>query len=193
MTPPRTAREKWAIALAIAQLLVMFVAVIAAWVNVESIIGTGPALSIIGLALAIVSMPCRSWIVLSFALSGPLVCMLGALLIARLHWGPSEASRPIAVLLSVYFVAALPLSAMARRRINTWLPTQAAHAPAVWHYSLKSLLALTTAVCLIIAVVRPIVAAAGPGDYFIFDLFNVATAALTCGSVYLFIGRRIGG
>ena len=179
-----------AIVLWILQVLTMTLMLpLAVW-QLETILGSGLVLTVIGLLLAVVAAPLRSWAVLSFALSAPLICMVGARSIAHFQWNPSEASRPIPIILGVLSILTLPLAVMAHIRI---LNSHTAHWLRIsfpWRYSLKSLLIITTVTCLIVAGVRAILVSAGSEDYFGFDLFNLAAATLTAGTVYLFIAHR---
>src|SRR5688572_20806012 len=75
-------RRRGAIALWIAQVLATVVGVAACAAEIESILFTGPALALIGLVLALVTRPLRSWSVLLYSLSGPLMSAFCAALIA---------------------------------------------------------------------------------------------------------------
>ena len=70
---PRALGRKWALGLWSAQVLMIAAAMIAAANHLETIVGTGPVLCVIGLALARATRPLRSRAALVFALSGPTV------------------------------------------------------------------------------------------------------------------------
>lgn len=182
-------RQKWALALWGLQVFVTLIAAAAACVDVESIIGTGPALTVAGVALALVARPARSWWVLGLSLSAPAVCVLCAALIVTRDWGPADAQVPISVIAAIYAVLAAPLAVMALRSILAW---QSERRPFVWRYSLKSLLVLVTVVCLLAAGVRALATGTWLLEgYNAFVAFMVAAAALAGLALVLFIqGRR---
>ena len=70
---PSLFSKRWALGLWLAQIAMIAAAMIAAAIKLETIVGTGPRLSVIGLALARATRPLRSWAAQLFALSGPMV------------------------------------------------------------------------------------------------------------------------
>ena len=185
----RTAlRQRWAIALWGLQVLATLVAAAAAAVDVESIIGTGPALTVAGVALVIVARPARSWWVLAMSLSAPAVCIFCAALIVACEWGPSDAQTPISIIAAGYAVLATPLAAVALRQILDW---RSAQPPFPWRYSMKSLLMLVTAVCLLAAGYRTLASGSLYGNVNGFVVFILAAVTLVGVALALFIkGRR---
>jgi hypothetical protein len=166
----------------------------AATIEIELIVGTGPALTVVGFALALVARPFRSWLIVGFALSGPAICFLCAMIIARFRLDPSDAKEPIPVILGAYVLIALPFGIAALRQLLRGPLERASTEDTGWRFSLKSLLLLTTATCVFIAIARaaiPTVQAAvpsvgGAAEYFVFDVFNLVTAALIAATVYFF-------
>jgi hypothetical protein len=67
------ARRRAAIALWTVQVLATVAALAACAAEIESILFTGPALAVIGLILAIVTRPLRSWRVLLYSLHGSVI------------------------------------------------------------------------------------------------------------------------
>src|SRR5262245_61278938 len=114
-------------------------------------------LSTVGLLLAAVTSRLDSWALMLFSLLGPVICALGASLIAINGWGPAQAANPIRVLLGIYVLGALPLAVSSLVPILNWevilLPSQRR----VWQYSLKSLFVLMTAVCVLAAATQFVV------------------------------------
>ena len=104
-------------------------------------------IAIIGFALAGVTRQLHSFQVLIVSLSAPLVSALCAALIVIFSWGPNEAVWPICSLLTVYSVVAIPALVFAYAHIakSSESPKQA------WQFSLKSLLILTTVICVVLA------------------------------------------
>lgn len=187
----RIARSKWAIGLWAAQVLATIAAILAGAVEIESIIGTGPAMSITGLALAFVARPLRSWRVLLFSLSAPVLCALCAFLIALFRWDPGEAQTPIMVILSIFGLLAIPAAAMSLRSILLWHNLDNSRRPFVWRYSLRSLLVTTTALCVLLALGRLVVVFVGLQERLVFGLFSLATLTLVGTVLCCYIaGRR---
>lgn len=181
-------RGKWALVLWGLQVLVTLIAAAAAAADVESIMGTGPALAVVGVALALVARPLRSWWVLTLSLSAPAICVLCAALIVTFGWGPIAAQTPISAILIGYALLAVPLAVVALRCILRW---QAEQRLFVWRYSMKSLLVLVTVVGVLTAAVRAVVMDTWLfGEYYGFAAFILATAALAGLAAYLFIKDR---
>ena len=100
-------------------LLVLFLAVgtLDAWVDVESILVSGPMLFLVGIFLAISARRRREMplgLVACGSLAFPLFCVL---LINLCGWGPSEAQQPISVLCLAYSPLMLLLIGRALRRL----------------------------------------------------------------------------
>lgn len=185
----RTGR-RWAVVLWAAQALVTIAAVLAAVVEIESILGTGPVTSLLGLALALVARPLRSWPVFFYGISAPLVWAICALLIAVFDWRPGEAHAPIATILAIYALLAAPLALVALRHI---LHGRVPPRPIVLRYSLKSLLYVMTALCVLLVLIRAIVQSQDE-EAVIFGLF--ALVALSLAGVagwFVWTGRRHSG
>jgi hypothetical protein len=139
-----------AISLWALQAAASLIAVIAALTNFESIVVTGPILAITGLLLGTVTNCLGSPLVLIHALSGPHVCSIGALLIAANHWGPQEARWPITAILILYVAISIPIAVFALQRIRR-LPSEVPPGQRFkWQFSLKAVLILMTAVCMLI-------------------------------------------
>jgi hypothetical protein len=174
----------WALQIVTIVLMVSF----AIW-DVESIVGTAPALTIIGLLLAIVAGPLRSWTALSFGISGPLICIACARTIAHFNLSPPKASEPIPIIAGLLALLTLPLAVLALTQI---LSSDAAHPFRISiarNYSLKSLLVITTVFCFEIGALRAILVNAGAkgNEYYGFDLFNLTATTFILGAVYLFV------
>ncbi len=82
-------------------MLSCILAVLLSWVNVESIIFTGPACSVFGIVISILS---KNWGTRNTLFIGifPLVVSLGcALIINILMWSPSDAQQPISTIITI--------------------------------------------------------------------------------------------
>jgi hypothetical protein len=160
-----------------------------ACINIESIVFGFPALSIVGLVLALVSRVIASWTVMLFALSAPLVCATGALVIATFRMGPDDAAIPIASLLVVYGVLITPLAIVAARRIGAWQIDPASQPAAPWRYSLKALLLLMTAVCIATAIVSFVLKFSL--DFpIVFASYGLVTVRLACFIAWRFLATQ---
>jgi hypothetical protein len=149
--------RKAAISLWALQATASLIAVIAALTNFESILATGPTLAVTGLLLGAVTIRLGSPLVLVYALSGPIICSIGSLLIAANHWGPREADGPLTSMLVIYGVLAVPLAMGALPRIRQMPDELPSRRRFKWQFSLKSVLMLMTAVCVLITVVQLLV------------------------------------
>lgn len=101
-------------------LMVLFLVggTLAAWVDVESILVSGPMLFLIGVFLTVSArrrrdMPVR--LVAGGSLAFPVFCVL---LINLCGWGPSEAQQPISVLCLAFSLLMLLLIGRAMRRLR---------------------------------------------------------------------------
>lgn len=74
-------------------------AALASFVEVESILTSGPLLSLCGLTLGFMSFRARQPRAFFYALAGPTIFVACAALIAGMHWSPREAQAPVVVIL----------------------------------------------------------------------------------------------
>ncbi len=100
------------------QMLVIVGAVLAAVVEIESILATGPILSFIGLLIAHGCFRRRLPLGFYFGLSVPTISVLCFFIIFGLQWGPGRAATPIAALLALFAIVALPTGAWAVREVR---------------------------------------------------------------------------
>jgi hypothetical protein len=171
-----------------AQALAALVMLTAAAIDVESILWTGPILSIIGLLHAVVTRPLISWATLFVGLSGPLVCALIAVCIAVFNWSPDEAESPIIAIMSLYLFIFFPVTAITLGPGIKWRLKDAPLAP-VWQFSLKSMLFAMTAICLVIAAAR-LVSNAFRDDDVVFNGFALVVVTLCALVVWRFVAYR---
>jgi hypothetical protein len=148
----RPARQRWALVLWAAQVLATLIVLLAACSDIESIVFGLPTLTILGLVLAVVVRPLGSWAPMLFALSGPVVGATAALVIAAYEMMPHEAQIPIATMLVIYGFSIAPSAIAASLQIQVWDVPVASRSTVTWRYSLKSLLILTTFVCVVTAI-----------------------------------------
>jgi Arc/MetJ-type ribon-helix-helix transcriptional regulator len=187
---PKTRRQKWAIGLWATKVLTTVVAVIASAVEVESILVALPALTIAGLALAFLTRPLGSWKVIAYSLSGPLVSALCAALIAAFRWGTGDAQVPITTILFFYALYSIPAAIVIVPEILRWLVAPHAGAALPRQFSLKSLLVLTTGLCIALSVFGFVFRNSGNRDYLMFALFTLVTIGLVALAVTIFITDR---
>lgn len=170
----RIATCAWAL-----QMVAMAGSLILALCAFESIIFTGPLLSIAGLVLAAIACRLQSVTVLVHGLSAPVVCAFGAMLISANQWGPTPARAPITIILVLYTVLCLPLAALAFIRIRWPILPAAASGPPWWQFSLRSMLFAMTTVCVSIAVGRLLFKNVVRADYVAFGGYAIACVALS--------------
>jgi hypothetical protein len=191
---PGARGKRWALGLWSAQVVMTVAAIIAAAIKLETIVGTGPILSVIGLALARATRPLRSWAAQLFALSGPMVSAFCALLIAVLHWGPDVARRPILTIGAIYILLAIPIAWQSLQQVLQWQVDATSREGTLWQFSLKSLLILTTAAGVLLLPARWILKELPLANFSIgFGLYAGVTAALAGVALWRFVSRRRAG
>jgi hypothetical protein len=189
--PAAASGKRWAIGLWTAQVLSIVVAMVAASIEFRSIVVTGPILCVIGLALATATRPLRSWMAQLFALSGPLISAFCALLIAVFHLGPGDARRPILTIFATYILFAIPVALVSLRQIAGWPAGLALRGRYLLRFSLKSLLILMTAACVLLLPLQVVVSKLPFIDFSTgFGLFAAVTAALACVVLWRFNSGR---
>jgi hypothetical protein len=138
-------------ALLLVHLLGIGGSVIAATVQIESIVGTGPAFSVLGLIVAECGRRCRlrgmfwvgsSTLVLSLIVFG---------LIYLANWSPDEASIPVSVMLLAYEAVTVPAGLMMLWRLFVPAPSDTR---AAWQFDLKSMLRVTCLMAIALAAGR---------------------------------------
>jgi Arc/MetJ-type ribon-helix-helix transcriptional regulator len=187
---PKTRRQKWSIGLWAVKVLATIVAVIASAVDVESIVVTLPALTIAGLALVLLTRPLGSWKAFAYSLSGPLVSALCAALIAAFRWGTHDAQVPITTILFFYALYSIPAAIVIVPEFFRWLVAPHASAALPRQFSLKSLLFLTTGLCIALSVFGFVFRNSTHPDYLMFALFTLVTIGLVALAVTIFITDR---
>jgi hypothetical protein len=145
--------KKVVLALLIIQCLGAFAAAIAATIELETILISGPLLSLIGWLFAWMTIHQHSWASLIYGLSAPLTCTLCAVLIAIFRWGPDwNTGWPIAMILVLYAILLSPLAAVVYFTSETseWI----GRPPATWQFDMKWMLGLMTGICLLTVAAR---------------------------------------
>lgn len=182
--------RKLAIGLWFTQIVLAIITPLAAGLEIESILVTGPMILIVGIVLASLTRRIGSINLLLYALSGPIACGLCAMLIAVNRWQPDKAHYPITFILAISAVIHIALA------FTAWAPLR--NAPtnllkwesANWQYSLKSMLAATTAVCIILAVGRVMIQVGPYNDFQLFSCFTFVCIALVAFTTYRFFTRH---
>lgn len=143
-----------------AQLVSMLAAVVAAVIEIETIVVTGPLLSLSGLVMAGWSFYRGARLGFYFGLTAPTIAVICFAVIYGFSWGPSEAATPIASLLFVFGVGCIPLAFLALRETD---PTPVFRSATPPQFSLAALLVWTLAVSLPLGFYRlgPVGAALG--------------------------------
>jgi hypothetical protein len=161
---------------------------VAAAIEVETIIWSGPILTISGLVNAIIARSSASWTKLFLGLSGPLVCALIAVCIAVFNWNPNDAEKPTIVIMTLYLFVFLPVSVVAlRQEFNVHADADGA-VPRL-QFSMKSLLIAVTAICLVIAVVRFLLGSLRADDL-IFQTYAFVVVTLSAAVIWRFAAYR---
>jgi hypothetical protein len=117
-------------------------AVIAATIEIESIVATGPVFSLIGLSLSIAWIFYRRVPALPLiGMSLPILSLIVFALINLLEWSPDEASRPVSTTLLVYQAVVVAIGLNTLRSIladGRFVPSNGGG-----QFSIRSLLILT--------------------------------------------------
>src|SRR4051812_25104137 len=186
----RPLRQRFAIGLLAAELLTACITWLAAWYFLESIVVTGPVLTIVGLTFAVVVRPLGWWMPLLLGLSAPMVCALGAFTIAIFHLSPEEARGPVIIILTIYLLAFVPAALVAMSQILQSPIHPRVASDAAWRYSMKSLLGLMTVAAVLITLTTA-AAKSLPDFPIVFGAFG-STAIVLAGVVAwrFFIQRR---
>ncbi len=104
--------------LVVVQVVGILVAVCLAVRDIESIMVSGPVVSVIGLLVGLMSLRRYDGVGLLFGLSALSMSVLCLSVIYGLEWGPHEAALPISCLLIAYAILSLPAGAVAFRRLR---------------------------------------------------------------------------
>jgi len=163
----------------VVQLIATVGMLLAAFIEIEWIMAAGPLLSISGLLMAISARRCQSVVVLSYGLSGPMMCALCATLIAVNSWGPEESRLPIGAIIIVYAILAVPLAIVAFLRIRRPPGESTGSPPRVWQFSLRSMLVLMTVVCVLIVVAQFFIRNVSRDESYLFGSYALAWFVLS--------------
>jgi hypothetical protein len=171
------------------ELVAALALLIGAAIAIESILVTGPILAVIGLMFCLLSSQLQSWPTLVFALSGPIVTAIVALMIVLFELGPREAQRPAIAVLAMYLIAMLPIAGFSLIKIYRWENAPASTAPP-WQFSLKTLLIVMTGACLVAASAKLIADTMYVRELPIFGGYALVVFALCAVVVWRFIAKR---
>jgi hypothetical protein len=139
-------------ALCAIQILGIVGAVIAAAIDIESIVGSGVIFSLLGLFVAAGSGTSRSRSMLVFGLSAVAISLFLLVLINVMEWGQAEAAFPVTLILLGYELALAPVGLVA---LYHSLAGPIAGDRQRWRqFSVRSLLGLTLLAAIDLGVVR---------------------------------------
>jgi hypothetical protein len=155
---------------------------VASAIDVETILATGPTLTVAGLLLAYATRPLRSRGVLIVALSGPLMAAFIALNIAMFQLGPHEAQQPVTLMLACYLFLFWPAALYSLFLLIRWNTPTSPH-PRWMQFSLKTLLIAMTAMCVSIVIARQYLGSFGPSEGVFFAVFGFGVV-LVCALIF---------
>jgi hypothetical protein len=98
--------------LAILKMVAIGIGTVAALIDIESIVATGPIISLLGLPVAIISIRNARYLGIVFGLSGLAITIACFLLIFNLQWSPHEAQMPVSAIGVCYAGPAILLGVM---------------------------------------------------------------------------------
>jgi len=134
------------------QLLGVCGSVVAAAIEIESIMASGPIFSILGFVVAFGWFASRSISTVIFGLSAGLISLFLFLLINILDWGPSDAAFPVTLMLLGFETVILPIGLVALHKTLSGSPTK--EPSRFRQFNLRSLLLLTTVVAICLAAMK---------------------------------------
>lgn len=172
----RRSPEKLLTALCGIQVVAAVCAAAAAAFDVESIMGSCPAIALFGFLIALVSVRRRWADAMLFGLWCPIVTAAIALLISSFDWSPGTAATPVTLILAVNaLVVAAGAAALVLRAggVQSAQATSLSDAPV--RFSIRGLLAVTTVLCILFAVMRHL---GGVGDMLAFAIYGVGVLLL---------------
>jgi hypothetical protein len=146
----------------------------------ETILATGPAMALAGLAVALYARHLRAPVVLVTGLAAPVATSVVALVIGALNWGPAEARIPVAMMLSL---AAGVIGSMVWRCGRLAQHTRPPGGAPWGRFSVRTALGVTTAACVLLAVVSWL----PHSDVAIFWLYAAVTLTLSVGAVAAYL------
>lgn len=104
------------------QYLILLGGVIASYIEIESIMFSGPAYSIAGILTAATALYSRNRSALWIAISAPSFALFIFLLIFLNHWSPADARAPVPILCTLYLLAILIVTLLRLNRMRRETP-----------------------------------------------------------------------
>jgi len=102
LEPKDKKAQKWLNIFLFLQLLAAIIATSLAWFDIETILGTGPGGSVVGVIVFVMAFRLKDKPSLYIGLSAPVFALGCTLLIMILNWGPGDARIPIPIILTIY-------------------------------------------------------------------------------------------
>lgn len=177
MSQNRTStRSKLLAVVCCVQAAVAVAAAVGTFVEVESIIGFGPAMAVLGFVLALVSLRRMSVNLLLFGLSASFVTAVLAICIAVFEWNPNDVKIPSRVLLTLYAIVAVNWGTVTGT-INMLFPSEPQPTnKSRFSFSILSLLGVITFMSLLFALLRQLV---GKGEMAWFAVYGAFVLILS--------------
>lgn len=154
--PPKAVQHpRRAVAVAIGALFLLATlgVTLAAWVEVESILGGFPALVVGGAPIIFLAMRRNSWALLCYALSSLWCVALLCLMIAVFDMSPRDAKVVVPALLTVYVVGLASAAPIALRHLLR-RPEDCRQRPRNFQFNVRGMLIVMTVVCITSALGR---------------------------------------
>jgi hypothetical protein len=158
----------------------------ASFMHVESILGSGPAITFFGLVLAFIAVRRASMSLLLFGIAAPIVAGTIAILIWFFEWSPDQAERPVQVLLTLNAGVVLSWGIVTGVLTSRTQGFSSTAEPIRIHFSIRALLVVITFSSIAFAVLR----VTKLGEMTMFAVYGVAVLGLSLAVAARFASRK---
>lgn len=181
--------RRWLVGLCWLQFAAATAAALATFVEVEWILGFCPAIALLGLVLALLSLRHNSLNLLLFGLLSPVTTGMIALLIASFRWSPSQAAIPALVLLVLNAGATFIWGALTARQVARSSSFGNTTDKRTFRFSLLGLFGVVTLTCIIAALLRQLTGAGEMGWFAVYG-FSVLVLSLAVSISFWYRANR---
>lgn len=135
----------------IAQTFGILLAVVLAVIDIESIVISGPILSVTGALIAFLAHHRDHLLGLLFGLSPPTVAAFCLFVIAMLEWSPADAQVPVAAFLVLYGLLCVPICVLAEAELQS---SRDSRRKVHFQYSIAAMLVLMLVLAIVLGLTQ---------------------------------------